>query len=191
MVLATIFAALATILWGALAQGQQLTYLSRVFFLVVLASWAVLVPAKFWPERRGDSWTRRVVMMLLGGLVGLSAWWLDGWTPGAAGSGETSGLLSEVMPGPGFKEAAYFSFYALSFFALRWWRMAGRRRTHRFSFAPILAAAFWGVLVFVLIRPPHKPGVLILCLTAAVVQLVSPWQEPPPPAAKRMRLRYA
>jgi hypothetical protein len=191
MVLAVIFTALATVLWAAVGPRQPVTDLSRILFLVVMVSWAVLVPAKFWPERRGDSWTRRVVMMLLGGLIGLSAWWLDGWTPGAAGDGETSGLLSEVMPGPGLKEAAYFSYYALAFFALRWWRMAGRRRAHRFSFAPILAAAFWGVLLFVLVRPPHTPGVLILSLAAAVVQLVSPWQEPPPPAAKRMRLRYA
>ncbi len=191
LILSVIFTGLATTLWAALVPGQQVIDLSRVFFLVVLASWAVLVPAKFWPERRGDSWTRRVVMMLLGGLLGLTAWWLDGWVPGAAGGGDVSGVLADVMPGPGLKEAGYFSYYALAFFALRWWRMAGRRRTHRFSFAPILAAAFWGVLVFVLIRPPHKPGVLILCLAAAVVQLVSPWQEPPPPAAKRVRLRYA
>jgi hypothetical protein len=191
MLLSAVFAALATTLWAAVGPGQPVTDLSRVFFLVVLASWAVLIPAKFWPERRGDSWTRRLVMMVLGGLVGVSAWWLDGWTTGAGTPGETTSLFGEALPGPGLKEAAYFSYYALSFFALRWWRMAGRRRAHRFSFAPILAAAFWGVLLYVLVRPPHTPGVLVLALAAAVVQLVSPWEEPAPPPAKRMRLRYA
>jgi hypothetical protein len=191
MVLAVIFGAVATVLWGAAVQQQQWTEFSRIFFLVVLASWAVLVPAKFWPERRGDSWTRRVLMMLLGGVVGLSAWWLDGWTPDGALSPDPSSPIAEAIPGPGPKVAAYFSYYALAFFALRWWRMAGRRRAHRFSFAPVLASAFWGLVLLPLMPPPRTPGVLVLCLAAAVVQLVSPWQEPPPPAAKRMRLRYA
>jgi hypothetical protein len=69
--------------------------------------------------------------------------------------------------------------------------MAGRRRAHRFSFAPVLAAAFWGMLLYLMVRPEHAQGVLVLALSAAVVQLVSPWEPPPPPAAKRMRLRYA
>jgi hypothetical protein len=194
MALAALFTGLATTLWAAVVPGHRLTELSTVFYLVVLTSWAVLVPAKFWPENRGNSWTRRVVMMVLGGAVGLSAWWLDGWAPGPPGlEPDAAGGSLSLQPPAGVTEAAYFSYYALAFFALRWWRMAARRRPHRFSFAPILAAAFWGVVLLPLVRieQAHAPGVLVLALTAAVVQLVSPWQEPPPPAAKRLRLRYA
>jgi hypothetical protein len=192
MALAVLFSALATTLWAAVGAKRALPELSTVFFLVVLTSWAVLVPAKFWPEIRGDSWTRRVVMLLLGGGVGLAAWWLDGWSPGPQPSEvESTTAWSWFLPPAGVNEASYFSYYGLAFFALRWWRMAGRRRAHRFSFAPILAAVFWGVVLLLLLRPMHSPGVLVLALSAAVVQLVSPWQEPPPPAAKRMRLRYA
>jgi hypothetical protein len=92
-------------------------------------------------------------------------------------------------------EASYFSFYALAFFAMRWWRMTGRRRTYRFSFAPILGAGFWGLVLMLLIRPLSNanPGifVLVLMMTAAIVQMVSPWEQPPAPSAKRLRLRYA
>jgi hypothetical protein len=191
MVLTVLFAALATTLWAAVGSRHTLTELSTVFYLVVLSSWAVLIPAKFWSEKRGDSWTRRVVMMVLGGAIGLSAWWLDGWSPGPTPPDSDDVAWLSFMPPTGANEAAYFSYYALGFFALRWWRMAGRRRAHRFSFAPILAAAFWGVVLLPLLRIEHAPGVLVLSLVAAVVQLVSPWQEPPAPAAKRMRLRYA
>jgi hypothetical protein len=195
MALTVLFAGLATTLWAAVVPGHKLTELSTVFYLVVLATWVVLIPAKFWPEKRGDSWTRRVVMMVLGGAIGVSAWWLDGWSPGPVTALEPEGAHGwlSFLPPAGANEAAYFSYFALAFFALRWWRMAGRRRTHRFSFAPILAAVFWGVVLLPLVRidQSHTQGVLVLALTAAVVQLVSPWQEPPPPAAKRLRLRYA
>ncbi len=194
MALAVLFTFLATVLWAAVGPRHTLIELGAVFFPVVLASWAVLVPAKFWPERKGDSWARRVIMLLLGGVVGLSAWWLNGWSPGApTPDPEVTSPMLGFLPPSGMNEAAYFSYFGLAFFALRWWRMAGRRRTHRFSFAPILAAAFWGLMLFLLVRPQHTPGmlVLVLAMTAAVVQLVSPWEQPPPPAAKRMRLRYA
>ncbi len=194
MGLAVLFSALATVLWAAVGPRHSLIDLGAVFFPVVLGSWAVLVPAKFWPERRTDSWARRVVMMLLGGAVGVSAWWLNGWSPGAAPNDpEATSPLLGFLPPSGVNEAAYFSYYGLAFFALRWWRLAGRRRAHRFSFAPILAAAFWGLVLLLLVRPVQTPGVLVLvlALTAAVVQLVSPWEQPPPPPAKRMRLRYA
>ena len=78
-----VFAALATALWGALSQNITLARLSSLFFLTVAASWTILIPGKFWTERRGDSWTRRMVMMVLGGGRrpggGL---WLEGWSPG-------------------------------------------------------------------------------------------------------------
>jgi hypothetical protein len=193
MALTVLFTALATILWAAVGprSQNQLPDFVRVFFLVVLAAWAVLIPAKFWPERRSDSWSRRVVMLVLGGLVGVGAWWLDGWNVGATTDTDSGPSLVNFLPGPGVNEAAYFSYYGLAFFSMRWWRMAARRRAHRFSFAPILAAAFWGVLLYVLVRPWPSSGVLVLALAAAVVQLVSPWDAPPPPAAKRLRLRYA
>jgi len=46
-------------------------------------------------------------------------------------------------------------------------------------------------VLLLLVKPQHWPGALVLVLASAIVQLVSPWEQPPPPAAKRMRLRYA
>jgi hypothetical protein len=199
MALTVLFAALATALWGALsfdrAEGT-LARLSSLFFLTVTASWAILVPGKFWTERRGDSWARRVVMMVLGGLLGLVALWLDGWMLGLGGHDVapfSPGKLTVYFPQNVVHEASYFSYYALAFFALRWWRMTSRRRAQRFSFAPVLAAGFWGVVLLLLIHPQQRwlsAGVLVMA--SAIVQLVSPWEPPPAPSStKRLRLRYA
>jgi hypothetical protein len=61
----------------------------------------------------------------------------------------------------------------------------------RFSFAPVLAAAFWGLVLLLLAGVQLWYGAGVLMLSAAVVQLVSPWEPPPPPPPRRMRLRYA
>jgi peptidoglycan/LPS O-acetylase OafA/YrhL len=183
MALAVLFAALATTLWTAVSQGhvRNLTDLGTVFYLTVGTCWTILVPGKFWTDRRGDSWSRRVILMVLGALLGVGACWVDGW-PVA--------VTSDWM-----HEASYVSYYALAFFALRWWRMTDRRRPQRFSFAPLLAAGFWGWLLGLLVYTYNQPlwwgGAVVLVLASAILQLVSPWEQPPLPAAKRLRLRYA
>ncbi len=195
MALTVLFTALAVALWGALSANITVARMSGLFFLTVAASWAILIPGKFWTERRGDSWARRIAMMVLGGLVGLVALWLEGWSPGIdaglVGSGD-AGALGSIFPRQVALEASFFSYYALAFFALRWWRMTSRRRPQRFSFAPVLAAGFWGVVLLLVVRPQSWPSAVVLVLAAAIVQLVSPWEQPPPPpSAKRLRLRYA
>jgi hypothetical protein len=89
-----------------------------------------------------------------------------------------------------FNLAGYLAYYALAFFVLRWWKLADRRRAHRFSFAPVLAAGFWGLVLLLVWQEPWR-GTLVLTTAAAIIQLVSPWEQPPPPLARRMRLRYA
>ena len=81
--------------------------------------------------------------------------------------------------------AGYLSYFALGLCVLRWWRMAERRRPHRFSFFPVLAAGVWAVLLLFVWpwpEPPHGAGALVMA--AAIVQLVSPWEQPPPPPGK-------
>jgi hypothetical protein len=207
MILVVLFALLGAALWStAVGRTSSLVELGNLFFLTVAASWAVIVPAKFWTGQRGHTWGRRVVMLVLGALVGLQAYWLDGNTlktpfttsAEAAEQNWTSTRLSDsmvIVNGSPLrtKQAGYLSYYALAFFCLRWWRMTDRRRATRFSFAPMLAAVFWGLLLTLVGPSRHLWGtnVLVLVMTAAVVQMVSPWQQPPPPVAKRIRLRCA
>jgi hypothetical protein len=184
MALSAVFAALGVALWAALARVHEVSDLGSLFFLTVGACWAILIPAKFWVGKRGDSWARRLVMMGLGALLGLGALYIDGWVPRSsfAQTGEEPRRVAQMM--------APLGYFALAFFGLRWWRMTDRRRGQWFSLGPIFAAACWGLILLGIWYDPWR-GTLVLSMTAAIVQLVSPWEQPPPPTSRRMRLRYA
>jgi hypothetical protein len=201
LVLAAVLAGLFSVLWARLGAINDLTEIGSSFFLTVLACWAVLIPAKVWNERRGDSGIRRVMMLVVGLGVGAAALWLDGWVPNLhttdslwSAPVHAVGGMPVVFPQSGGlpMAAGYLSYFALAFFALRWWKMADRRRSQRFSFAPILAAGFWSLVLLVIWPWPETlRGTIALVLTSAIVQLVSPWEPPPRPALKRpVRLRY-
>jgi hypothetical protein len=171
----------------------------QIFFLTVACCWAILVPAKLWTNYRGDAWARRVVMLVLGLGIGMGSLWLEGWAPrvsahefaSAQSPSETAGAAYFKTSTHEFKVAGHLSYFALAFFALRWWKLADRRRTHRFSFAPIMAAAFWGLVLLLLWYDDPWRSMWVLTSAAAIVQLVSPWEQQPPTVARRMRLRYA
>lgn len=198
MALSAMLAGLFITLWTKLANLGELTQIGTGFFLTVAVCWAVLIPAKIWDGRPGDSSVRRAVMLVLGLLVGLGAMWLDGWTLPQQNLEDGVIMVGDMpMLGDGDSltvAAGYLSYFGLSLFALRWWRLADRTRAHRFSLAPILGAGFWAVVLLLVWPWSHVPspqGAVALVLSSVIVQLVSPWEAPPPAAAKRMRLRYA
>ena len=165
--------------------------LSTVFLLTVAACWAILIPAKVWTAQQGDSWTRRLIMLGLGGVIGLVSLWLSARWPEVVGvPPEAEVGAGWLLPAVVWTEAGSLTYFAAAFFALRWWRMTDRHRSHRFAIAPVLAAGFWGLVLLLL--PPHPwRGVLVLVMASVIVQLVSPWEEPPAPAARKLRLRIA
>jgi eukaryotic-like serine/threonine-protein kinase len=194
MSFSVLFALLATTLWAAIAGSRDLGLLGTMFFLTVATSWAVLVPGKFFAEKRGDAWRRRFVMMVLGGLIGILSLYLTGWSLNRAGNGdliptELPTLGGSIMNTFAVNEAGYLSYFALAFFALRWWRMTDRRRASRFSFGPVLAATFWALVLLLPLGVDHWKGAVALVLSSVIVQIVSPWEQPKPKAAvKKMRL---
>jgi hypothetical protein len=174
-----------------------------VFFLTVAVCWSVLVPAKIWDGRPGDSAQRRLVMMVLGVFVGAGAVWLSGQIPFLEPGMPPYGTPGQSPPivrvplvaadhGQLAKVAGSLSYFALALCIVRWWRMADRHRSVRFSAWPVLVTGFWA-LVLLPIWPAAEPfyGTIALVTASVIVQWVSPWEAPPPPLAKRMRLRYA
>jgi len=197
LALATVFAGVATTLWAAIGQIGDWNEIGAAFYLTVAMCWAVLIPAKIWTNRRGDSWVRRIIMMGLGLGVGAAGLWLDGWAVRlpdveSVRSHAAGGVLPAAFPtGADLPNvAAYLSYFALACFALRWWKLADRNRPHRFSFAPVLAAGFWGLVLLLVWQEPWR-GTLVVTTASAIIQLVSPWDQPPPPLTRRVRLRYA
>ncbi|HKI34965.1 MAG TPA: serine/threonine-protein kinase [Gemmataceae bacterium] len=197
MALAVIFALLGATLWYSLGRIDNLADIGTVFFLTVATTWAVLVPGKVWAYRKGDPWRRRLVMMFLGVLIGIGALWLNGWVPtirGEPGSAVRHDLLLDwpLPAGTGLAEgAAYVIYFAVTMFPLRWWRLTDPRRSARFSFLPLLAAGFWSLLPLLIWPQPWPWGTGALVMAAAIVQLVSPWEQPIPTCSRRLRLRYS
>jgi eukaryotic-like serine/threonine-protein kinase len=202
LALSVALALMFTVLWGLLVPNSRQwppAALGVMFFLTVAVTWGVLVPAKLWEGRSGDTWTRRLALLLLGVAVGGAALWLNGWLPHWPGHSSSVRASSPGPPWPtllspegGSLVAGYLSYFALALFALRWWKMADRRRSHRFSLFPVAAAGFWA-LVLLVIWPWPEPavGAGAVILSAVIIQLVSPWQQPLQPVAKRVRLRHA
>jgi hypothetical protein len=196
LALAALLSALFITLWTKLATITDLTEIGSGFLLTVAVSWAILIPAKLWDGRPGDSSLRRAIMLALGLIVGLAGLWVDGWSLGSfkATSGFEYPLMARIGEHEVTAAAGYLSYFGLGLFALRWWRLADRLRPHRFSLAPILAAGFWAVVLLMLwpwSQVPSPHGAVALVLASVIVQLVSPWEAAPPTATKRMRLRYA
>jgi serine/threonine protein kinase len=204
---------------GTSAVPNVATEIGFCFFLTVMICWAVLVPAKLWSGRKGDSGLRRGVMTVLGIVVGLAALWMGGWLLVSAPGEPSMTQFARIVHDPGgnppaaelgvaeenldptratlfqssediYTAARYLTYFGLVFFAVRWWKMGDRHRSQRFSFAPILVVGFWALGLMLMGLGPQPQGAVALVLAAAIVQLVSPWHPLPPPIMKRMRLRY-
>jgi eukaryotic-like serine/threonine-protein kinase len=219
MAMAAVVAVLLCIIWAAVTRNT-LVKTGPYFFLTLACSWAVLVPAKVWGKRVDDSWWRRVTLMCLGVLIGAAALWLEGY--------EMPGLLSEARAAspPGQVVAAtnpsghqwyqggllvrgqdvpvaacYLAYFGLIFFLLRWWKMADRRRPHRFSFVSVVMAAILCGVVMLFVWPNDESAKLALIdptaviaipvMASVVIQLVSPWEAPPPRRSRKLRLANA
>jgi hypothetical protein len=198
LALAPVLAGVMVLVIAALARHNpnvSLVWMGNLFFLTVAVCWAVMIPAKFWTNARGDSLTRRVIMTGLGVVVGLGALWLTGWTPADGGAAlRTGGSERRQSPHATWLTVAagYSSYFALSFMLVRWWKMTEPTRPRRIALFPVLAVAFWAlVLVFLWPAwPEHPGGPLALITSSIIVQCVSPWEPPPPPLPRRVRLRH-
>jgi hypothetical protein len=116
---------------------------------------------------------------------------MDGWAPrwpfDPSSAGPTSSsVFGDILPAG----SGQLSYFALALFGLRWWKMTDRRRGQRFSLGPLLAAGIWGAILL-LVWPQPWRGLVVLVTSAAIVQLVSPVEQPAPAAARRLRLKYA
>jgi hypothetical protein len=194
MVMAVLFAGIASVLLAALNLSDNMAALATMFFQTVAVCWAVLIPSKFWVQKTNDEWSRRLVLMACGAIVGLGALWLDGWTTAPAIATNISSPSSESSSwhnNPVAVGAGFVSFFGLALGLLRWWKVSDRRRGSWFSFFPVLATGVWGVLLTLVVWPwKDRPyGVAALILSSMIVQWVSPWTAPPPPTPRRLKLR--
>jgi hypothetical protein len=193
LAMSAVFALVTTTILAALPLNTDRTALFELFFLTVGVSWAILIPTRIW-GRGGNEWLRRLALAAGGVVVGGLALYLDGWTGQALGiSGEHTANDNPVQTLALATGAGFISYFGLSLGLLRWWKAADRRRSSRFSFFPVLAAGVWALLLL-LVWPSMDSayvGVSSLVMSSMIVQWVSPWEAPPPPAPRRLKLRRA
>jgi eukaryotic-like serine/threonine-protein kinase len=155
---------------------QQLAYL---FAMALLGTWVALIPNKAVEPRRFDNTTKRLIALGGGLLLGVVGTVLARNVQ--LGVNVQNAFFSE----PRNLETIYFG----GLFALTtgWLPATARNRKVRFRLGPIL----WTALLATLLIPfwPYErwDGVYIAVLIAAVVQLVSPWNEAAAAYAQYMR----
>jgi hypothetical protein len=155
----------------------------------------------------------------------LGALWLEGYEmPGVLGEGRASAAVAQVattrpeamsaatgrhwytggllVRGQDVHVAAcYLAYFGLVFGLLRWWKLADRRRSSRFSFFSMAVTAMFAGLIMLLLWPSDETAksalidsttaIMVPVMASAVIQLVSPWEAPPPRRSRKLRLANA
>lgn len=200
MAMSAILALLSTMLWAAISR-EDLRWLGTTYFLTVAVTWAVLIPAKFWNLRSYDEvWGRRLVLAVVGAVLGIFALWLDGWNINGKMLSQmtrhgSSQLDQPIIPREALgTAAAYMCYFALVLGLMKWWRLADRRRKSWFSLWPVLVAGFLSAILLAAFDIESHSSLsgyaaaAALTTAAALVQVVSP--HDPRPLAFPKRLRY-
>jgi hypothetical protein len=211
LLLALLLAGVFTFSWAILTHQSDWQGMPSAFFLAAACSWAALVPTRLWRRPTEESGVMRLSLLGVGLVIGLLALWLDGyqlplpWTdmsqvdalrplpPG--GPDHAHRFFDALYPANRTLPvlACYLAYFGLMLAILRWWRMVVPTRPQRFDVHAVLAVAFWAYMLLFLLpaAPQRQAGFVSFVLAAIIVQLVSPWQEPAPAKARRLRLKHA
>jgi hypothetical protein len=160
-------------------EPQQLAYL---FALTLLGSWGALAANKATEGRAIDPGGRRLLDVLVGGLLGVGGLVLAPWlglTPGGGFPGANRMLVDWVGPlGPNAAPLRFPAYFCLLALLSGGWRsLAARDRKARFRILPLLGTALAAAVLFP-VWPSTEPANIATAVSiAAVTQLVSPWNE--------------
>jgi hypothetical protein len=156
------------------------------FFTALLTSvWVLLIPSKFWQGASGDGLMRRMMLMVLGGVVGLGASMLREFLLlGDAGifrtqlDGFAAPRLQELLPlvANGAPTAAGFvAFFGLLFGVRQWWERADRMRLKRWGVMSALTSAIAGLVAALIVPFPLTLGITLAISISLVLELSASW----------------
>lgn len=159
-----------------------------VFFgtVTLIAAWSLIVPAKMWEGKSGDSLVRKLIQgglgMGTGALASVIRQFLmvtDTRLMHADGSSIfTGGQLGRIsmIDAQGFPTTAGFMvFFGMLFLLRRWWWQADSFRKSRFRISSALVTLLLGVVLTGLLPFPETLGATWALAISAVIQLSSGW----------------
>ena len=159
------------------------------FFAVttILAAWAVMIPSKLCEGRAIDVFTRRLIQLVFGCLVGVAAYGLDTLLfvdlPRDS-IAQNLGLLDTLGARPLYENAmqpsltGYILFFGLLFFLRRWWWHADAFRRHRLRVSSLLLTTLAAFALAILLSFPSTWAMTWAAVISAVVQVSSVWMAP-------------
>ncbi len=153
--------------------------------VTLIAAWALIVPAKMWEGRKGDTIVRRLIQGFLGLAVGAVAAVLQQFLmlnesqllqidgDGVFEDG-TIGRLQFIQNGLPTM-AGFMMFFSLLFLIRRWWWQADSFRKARFRISSALVTLCLGVVLSAILPFSEQLGAIWALAISAVVQLSSGW----------------
>lgn len=170
------------------------TPVEAVYFITatLLSSWVLILMAKFWEGRRGETLFRRFWLGLcglgVGTACGLMAEFLllvNSPSPSALFFTDNSGLLGNREAAglrildSGYPTVIGFAlFFSLLFMLRRWWLQSDNFRLARFRISTSIVALIAGGLVAFLVPFPASLGSTLALAVSVVVQVSSVWTPP-------------
>jgi hypothetical protein len=187
--IAAIASLIAPVLTGTAGSTSGMALYLWTALVSTLGSWAILVPSKLAEGKVEDQVPLRVTLLLLGGIVGLAAWYIGDellvQLPASRAFQDGGGIISHEMLGwsrsmddPHPSLPIYATYFAFLFLFVRWWRQAEFTRESRLSLWRVTTSVFAAWLVHVFWWFPQPAGMLVAGVVAFTTQLASPWLPP-------------
>ena len=146
----------------------------------LIGTWMMLIHGKLFEGSEGDPSLRRFAMLVVGMMVGGTAWGLSEWllvTPTYLLETRplpffgTSSILYEADGTP--RPLAAVGYFGGLMILLRWWKLMDPLRETRLSILATAGCVLTAILIhFVL---PYPRGFLIAATSAMAIQISSPW----------------
>ena len=164
-------------------QPEQYAWLSLVS---IAATWAVLVPSKFWEGSAGEPMLRRFILMIVGMGLGIVACVVaetlmvrlpqDHEIPTATAYQLPANFYSAADRRP--LPMAYMAALGTLFVLLRWWRQTDPLRPTRLSLWSMFVSCFMAAVAAGIWSFPQPWLMMVAGTTSVAVQLASPWVPP-------------
>ena len=162
---------------------EQYAWLSLVS---IAATWAVLVPSKFWEGSAGEPMLRRFILMIVGIGLGLVAYFVaetlmvrlppDHEIPAATHYQFPTNFYAAGDRRP--LAMAYMAALGTLFVLLRWWRQTDPLRPTRLSLWSMFVSCFMAAVAAGIWSFPQPWLMMVAGTTSVAVQLASPWVPP-------------